>query len=179
MNSLLIQTSEYIKQQSWHISILICTAMVLCWLLRHKSAHLRYMIWLIVLAKCLVPPVINITVALLPAETVTESVVSNTTEFTPAKPTVIPTEKPLVLPVKKSRLIQCCNILQYHWIITIWAGMAVLFYIISTVRMIRIQHYLRKYRTKACTSLQNDLSIVSQEYGLKKITRLMDMCTHK
>ncbi len=50
MNTILNQLSEYLWLQSWQVAILIGAAFILCRALRHKSAHLRYMIWLMVLA---------------------------------------------------------------------------------------------------------------------------------
>jgi len=56
MEAYLTQISNYLLRQSWQIAILVMVVAVVSWLLRNKSAHIRYLLWLIVLAKCLVPP---------------------------------------------------------------------------------------------------------------------------
>ncbi len=73
MNTILNQLSEYLWLQSWQVDLFIGVAFILCRALRHKSAHLRYMVWLVVLAKCLVPPIFHVPVALLPAEAMVQS----------------------------------------------------------------------------------------------------------
>ncbi len=52
--------------QSWQLAILIAVIALIAYVLRSRSAHVRYLLWLIVLAKCLVPPVLTVPVAILP-----------------------------------------------------------------------------------------------------------------
>lgn len=56
MDAYLIQVVDYLLSQSWQIAILAVAAALTTFLLRHRSAHVHYPLWLIVLAKCLVPP---------------------------------------------------------------------------------------------------------------------------
>ena len=67
--------SEYLVQQSWQITVLILLVALLNQALRNKSAHLRSMLWLIVLAKCLVPPIFSIALPVLPTKAVEQWVV--------------------------------------------------------------------------------------------------------
>ena len=64
----LTQVTDYLLAQSWQIAILVLVTAIINYLLRHKSAHIRYLIWLIVLAKCVVPPFYVIPLAILPEE---------------------------------------------------------------------------------------------------------------
>ncbi|MHC4387685.1 MAG: hypothetical protein ACYSX1_03660, partial [Planctomycetota bacterium] len=48
---------DYLVTQSWQIAALVLVAAVVTLALKNRSAHVRYLLWLIVLAKCLVPPV--------------------------------------------------------------------------------------------------------------------------
>jgi len=66
MESWLIQITNYLLAQSWQIAILAIAVAFASILLRNRSAHVRYLLWLIVLAKCLVPPLYSIPVAVLP-----------------------------------------------------------------------------------------------------------------
>jgi len=58
--------SRHLFVQSWQIALLVLVVGVISYALRHRSAHVRYLLWLIVLAKCLVPPIYSVPVAVLP-----------------------------------------------------------------------------------------------------------------
>ena len=46
--------------QSWQIAVLFALVGTACLVMRRASAHSRYLLWLVVLAKCLVPPVMPV-----------------------------------------------------------------------------------------------------------------------
>ncbi len=48
--------------QNLHVGLWVLLAAALTWLLRKRSAHLRHLVWLAVLVRCLVPPVFSIPV---------------------------------------------------------------------------------------------------------------------
>jgi beta-lactamase regulating signal transducer with metallopeptidase domain len=48
--------------QSWQVAVLFALVGVACLFLRRASAHWRYLLWLVVLVKCLVPPIMPIAV---------------------------------------------------------------------------------------------------------------------
>ncbi|MBN1126761.1 MAG: LysM peptidoglycan-binding domain-containing protein [Sedimentisphaerales bacterium] len=58
--------SKYFLTQSCHIVILFVIVAVICYFLRGRSAHIRYLLWLLILAKCLIPPMFTISLAILP-----------------------------------------------------------------------------------------------------------------
>ena len=66
MESWLIRITNYLLAQSWQIAVLTIAVVLVSFLLRNRSAHVRYLLWLIVLAKCLVPPLYSLPVAVLP-----------------------------------------------------------------------------------------------------------------
>jgi len=68
MEDYLTQITNYLLTQSWQIAILVAAVAAVSWLLRNKSAHVCYLLWLIVLAKCLVPPLVTVPLAVLPQE---------------------------------------------------------------------------------------------------------------
>ena len=68
METYLTQITNYLLAQSWQIAILAVVIAAVTLALKNKSAHIRYLLWLIVLAKCLVPPLHSIPVAVLPEE---------------------------------------------------------------------------------------------------------------
>ena len=67
MEHFLTQTASHLWHQSWQIAAVFAAVASACRLLRRASAHGRYLLWLIVLAKCLVPPLVTVPLAVLPA----------------------------------------------------------------------------------------------------------------
>jgi beta-lactamase regulating signal transducer with metallopeptidase domain len=66
MDKMLSHIAEYLWSQSWQVALLIGVVAAITWLLRGRSAHLRYLLWLLVLAKCLVPPAFDVALPILP-----------------------------------------------------------------------------------------------------------------
>jgi len=66
METYLTQIAEYLLTQSWQIAVLVVVVAAATFALRNRSAHVRYLLWLIVLAKCLTPPLLEVPVAVLP-----------------------------------------------------------------------------------------------------------------
>lgn len=86
MGNHLAEITDYLWRQSWQLAVLIVVVAGICSILRNKSAHVRYLLWLIVLAKCVVPPFLTVPLAVLPAEQSTESLAR------------LPVARPLVVP---------------------------------------------------------------------------------
>ncbi|MEJ2702038.1 MAG: M56 family metallopeptidase, partial [Sedimentisphaerales bacterium] len=72
MEPWLIRIANYLLAQSWQIAVLTLVVACASFLLRNRSAHVRYLLWLIVLAKALMPPLYSIPVAVLPQRAVPE-----------------------------------------------------------------------------------------------------------
>jgi ankyrin repeat protein/beta-lactamase regulating signal transducer with metallopeptidase domain len=68
METVLIRITGYLLSQSWQIALLVTVIGLVNAVLRNKSAHVRYLLWLIVLAKCLVPPFYAVPLAILPEQ---------------------------------------------------------------------------------------------------------------
>jgi ankyrin repeat protein len=66
MDAYVNSVAIYLFAQSWQIALLAGVAGLISFTLRNRSAHIRYLLWLIVLAKCLVPPIYSVPVAVLP-----------------------------------------------------------------------------------------------------------------
>lgn len=70
MKPILNTVVGFLVEQSWQISIVVGLVLVACWILRNASAHWRYLLWLVVIAKCLIPPIVTVQLPLLPSEEV-------------------------------------------------------------------------------------------------------------
>ena len=68
MEPWLIRITNYLLAQSWQIAVLTVAVALATFLLRNRSAHVRYLLWLIVLAKALVPPLYSVPLAVLPQQ---------------------------------------------------------------------------------------------------------------
>jgi len=68
MDKAMIQMTTYLWSQSWQIALLVAAVAVATWALRGRSAHVRYLLWLLVVAKCVVPPLFGIAVPILPQD---------------------------------------------------------------------------------------------------------------
>jgi len=88
MDVYLTELVRYLAGQSGQIAALTLAVAVAAWALRHRTAHVRYLLWLIVLAKCLVPPFCAVPLKVLPQTTASAEA--------PATPFVEPTEIPSV-----------------------------------------------------------------------------------
>ena len=65
MENYLTEITSYLLTQSWQIAVLVGVIAAVSLALKNRSAHIRYLLWLIVLAKCLVPPLLTVPVAIL------------------------------------------------------------------------------------------------------------------
>src|SRR5210317_2043558 len=68
MEAWLVQITNHLLAQSWQIAALAIIVGIATIILKNKSAHVRYLLWLIVLAKCLTPAMYSIPLAVLPQE---------------------------------------------------------------------------------------------------------------
>jgi hypothetical protein len=68
MENYLTQITNYLLTQSWQIAVLVAVIAAATVALKNRSAHVHYLLWLIVLAKCLVPPLLTVPLAVLPQD---------------------------------------------------------------------------------------------------------------
>ena len=74
MENYLARITDYLLTQSWQIAVLVVVIAAVTMALKNRSAHVRYLLWLIVLAKCLAPPLFTVPLAVLPQEETAEAV---------------------------------------------------------------------------------------------------------
>ncbi len=75
MNAYANHVVSYLLTQSWQIALLAGIVGLISLALRNRTAHIRYLLWLIVLAKCLVPPLLTVPLAVLPERSPSPSLV--------------------------------------------------------------------------------------------------------
>jgi beta-lactamase regulating signal transducer with metallopeptidase domain len=105
MDATIAKMLEFLKGQSLQVAIVFIGVFVLTWLLRNKSAHVRYLLWLLVAIKCLTPPVVIFSVPVLPAETISVAIPAQPVkiDYQPIQNTVIaiqPDDMPSQTPIE-------------------------------------------------------------------------------
>jgi len=158
MEDYLTHFTNYLLAQSWQIVVIVVVVVVVTMVLRNKSAHVRYLLWLIVLAKCLVPPLLTIPLAVLPynkavvvsppfeptESTVVESVAETSTEET--------TMSPAPVVVKHTPKFTIRQMLALIWIV----GVSI-FVLAVVAKALRTEFWLRRERKPLPDGLQNEI----------------------
>jgi len=184
MENLYTQVTNYLWTQSWQIAALIVAIAVVTLILKNKSAHVRYLLWLLVLAKCFVPPLLTIPLAVLPQqqipEPVTETVIEThavtvePVETVAAEPSVSPTT-PLATPVAlaaPSVMERLAQIAIHQWLAFTWFAGAGIFSLVAVIKALRTNRWLRRQRRPLSAELQTGVKELFADLGVKTIPKL-------
>ncbi|MBN2180741.1 MAG: M56 family metallopeptidase [Sedimentisphaerales bacterium] len=176
MEALLIQISNYLLSQSWQIIVLVVAVAAVSWLLRNRSAHVRYLLWLVVLAKCLVPPLVTVPLAILPQESIQEPVLTPLTEALISAAEIVNTnevESPaqnttssqvssrLIISERETRL----TIRQ--WLVIAWIAGVCIFALIVVIKALRTELWLKKRRKPLPSVLQDQIDDIFSRLNIK------------
>ena len=182
MESLLTQITNYLLAQSWQIAVLTIVIVFTTFLLRNKSAHVRYLLWMIVLAKCIIPPFYTVPLAVLPqqeisvqptAQPINEAMITEysvpeiaATEFPEPEPD-LPEVMSSPVPIEKKVSYNNRMLLSIGWL----AGVLILslYYIINALRT---QIWLYKQRKKLPSEYRKNIESLLLTHGVKKMPHL-------
>jgi beta-lactamase regulating signal transducer with metallopeptidase domain/formylglycine-generating enzyme required for sulfatase activity len=182
MGTVLIQITDYLLRQSWQIALLVVVIASVNFLLKNKSAHIRYLLWLIVLAKCLVPPFFAIPLAVLPPQEKAEPVsISPSTGMPPLQhqaadvtitessdmhsDSVVIMHPPTVKYGWRSVFIR--EWLAISWIIGMGA-----FLVFNLLRALRANLWLWRRRMALSSEWQNKVAGLFAGHGVMKLPRV-------
>ncbi|MHC4552627.1 MAG: M56 family metallopeptidase [Planctomycetota bacterium] len=161
MEHYLTQTAEYLFSQSWQIAVLAVVITGLSLLLRRKSAHIRYCLWLVLLAKCFVPPLLTVPVAVLPPQPVPAAV---TEAITPASAATVETVAVVYDPAIVSEPVSLTtavspdvSLTTIQWLALAWIVGTVVFLFIAGIRAMRLHTWLKRERKPMNVELQADI----------------------
>ena len=174
MENYLTQITNYLLTQSWQIAVLVVAIAAVNLALKNRSSHVRYLLWLIVLAKCLAPPLLTVPLAILPEEktsvpvpislaqmpTVAFEVVDMSTAEVPVAPAVaVPaptvTEKPARLTTRQW--------IGFGWIVGVAA-----FFLFAVIKALRTNFWLWRQRKPLPAKIQ---------IGIEKLFSSLDLKT--
>jgi beta-lactamase regulating signal transducer with metallopeptidase domain len=143
MEGYIAQITNYLWTQSWQIAVLVVIIAAASLALKSKSAHVRYLLWLIVLAKCLVPPLLTVPLSILPQEKpamVLETMDTSVAESPALSPEPLATA-PVPTPTERPASLTIRQWLGFGWI----AGAAV-FLLFAIIKALRTNSWLRRQR---------------------------------
>jgi len=162
MNSFTNQITNYLWNQSWQIVLLVLIIAAVTYMLKNKNAHIRYLLWLILVAKCICPPLLTIPLPVLPQNDLPEPAVTQPTQAqniiitTDSLPVANNYQPPVAIgPKKQSRFEKLAEISISSWLVIIWATAVSSFLIIALFKAARTQRWLIKNRQQLPTGFQN------------------------
>jgi len=167
MEIYLTEITNYLLTQTWQIAILVIVIAAASWLLKNKSAHVRYLLWLIVLAKCLAPPLVTVPLAVLPQESLVEPVPILPAELPAAtieRVNTAITEPPIPIsaPVVKEKAVRLTvhQRLGFGWVV----GVAV-FAVFAVIKALRTNLWLCRQRKPLPAELHSTIQKLFSEFG--------------
>jgi beta-lactamase regulating signal transducer with metallopeptidase domain len=83
---------DFMTTQSVQVALVFGVVAGVNWMLRNRSAHIRYLLWLVVLVKCVTPSIVTFSLPVLPGETTLQmpsAVRSETMDCGPVEPAVV------------------------------------------------------------------------------------------
>jgi len=173
MENYLTQITNYLLTQSWQIAVLVVVIAVASLALKNKSAHVRYLLWLIVLAKCLVPPLLTIPLAVLPQEK--PAMVLETMDTSAAGSGALPSAKPATAPVP-TLTERPASLTIHQWLGFGWFLCAAAFVLAASIKALRTNLWLWRERKPLPGELQTRIaaSLANLEFEILPKVWLVD-----
>ena len=171
METYLTQITDYLLRQSWQIAVLVLVVAAATFALRNKSAHVRYLLWLIVLAKCLVPPLLEVPVAVLPER---QPVAAVFTIPMPAAVETMPatTRPPEVAPIVQTVAPSRPQLSTRQWGAIGWLAGVLALACIAAVKAWRTVRWLRRDRRPLPHDVQTGVNDLLSPFGLRRLPRM-------
>ncbi len=197
MASLLTAVADFLMRQSLQIAAVFLLVAVVCWGLRKTSAHWRYLLWLVVLAKCLAPGLISVPLPVLPPTTepqptrtdamhsrdmlgspvaMPSPVAAAESEMALVSPEPVATRKRTTRPatvaqsdVHVARTIWMVELNWRGWLAAVWcSGVATCLTYIS-IRALATHRRLKRMRRVAGREIQATVAALAERLGLKMV----------
>ncbi|MBC8469988.1 MAG: hypothetical protein H8D56_11000 [Planctomycetes bacterium] len=183
MENYLSPITNYLVAQSWQIALLVVVIAAVNLALKNRSAHIRYLLWLIVLAKCLAPPLLTVPLAVLPQNKITEpvpippvqmpAVVFEVTDTPTAETTVSPAIPAVAAPTptvaeRPARF----TITTRHWLGFGWLAGVAVFALFAAIKALRTNSWLRWDRKPLPSKLQAGIEDLFLGLGLKTFPKV-------
>ena len=179
MGNMLTGITNYLWTQSWQIAALAMIIAVVSLLLKNKSAHVRYLLWMIVLAKCLIPPLVTIPLAILPEGRSPGPVLTTSVEMPAVTIEAVDTaeSKPAIalplVPVAGPTIVErLAEVTVYQWVVFVWIIGAGLFALIAVIKAFRVNQWLSRERKLLSAGLQAEIEELLAGLGIKSFPKV-------
>ena len=195
MESILNTTADLLFTHSWQIALVFAVVATLCAGGRRASAHWRYLLWTIVLVKCVVPPVLTLPLAVLPAParptveaaasdpaTTVERTIASVSAGPPPEmaPGVSPIEPIAAVsiadihnrPVSKADPAGSGRMNVLAWVPVVWIAGACLFALLAIGRATALHRRIKRTRRPTDPSLQRAVAEAASRLGMAAAPRV-------
>ena len=180
MENYLTQITSYLLTQSWQIAVLVVVIAAINLALKNKSAHIRYLLWLIVLAKCLVPPLFTVPVAVLPQQKTAAPAQISPVRIpmafevvdTPAAETAVSPTTPVVAAPTSTVAERPVRFTTHQWLGFGWVVGAAAFAVFAVIKALRTNFWLWRQRKLLPTELQGGIKNLFSGLGIKTLPKV-------
>ena len=169
MENYLTQITNYLLTQSWQIAVLVVLIAAVTLALKNRSAHIRYLLWLIVLAKCLVPPLLSVPVAVLPEER--PEVVVTMLDRSVAEPPVRPVT-PVAVAQAPTIVERPARFNSRQWLVFGWVMGVAAFVLFAVIKALRTNRWLRRDRKPLPAELQIGIEELFSGLGIRTLPKV-------
>ena len=178
MESYLSPITNYLLTQSWQIAILVVLIALVNLALKNRSAHIRYLLWLIVLAKCLVPPLFTIPLAILPQVKTPGPTFISSGEIPAVNVEMADmiTSKTIKLPslqvTSPTIMERLARVTARQWLGFGWIVGVASFFLFAVIKAIRTNFWLWRQRRLPPTELQSGIENLFSGLGIKTLPKV-------
>ncbi len=190
MEHILNNIGTYLLAQSWQIGVIFVVVAAASLAMRRASAHWRYLLWVVVLVKCFVPPLVSVPLAVLP-ESVAPPVIEIAAPVAPeqvAPAQVAVSQPPEIAPVASKSMVGLSavpaaaagpnkfswlgSLPAMYWLTAAWAGGLGLFGLYVLAKAYRIGRQLNLLRDEPSEQLQAEVTDLAGRMGLARVPRV-------
>ena len=164
MEAFFDELTGYLFRQGVHIAVLFGAIGLVCVLARKRTAHLRYLLWLVIVAKCLAPSLMTVSLAILPGKAeVVKPALAERVPIIVDMPVdsgpeyVVNIEKPVAVTNESSLISLLGEFSEREWFGMIWLGGVVLFGLIVSFKAVRFHGKLKKLREPVGDGLYDEV----------------------
>jgi len=174
MDTYVNSVTTYLFAQSWQIALLALIVGLISFALKNRSAHIRYLLWLIVLAKCLIPPLYSVPVPVLSDRSSIEMLPGPvSTETTAVDSSITKADTPVeVQAAKASHDSRFALPNTKQTVVLVWLFGVFLFLLWIVFRVVRYTLWLCSRRTPLPVHLKRKLQEQFECLNFKKLPRI-------